>query len=51
MQVEYRSTQLGRYCCSRQRIVTTDKICGGLPARKLDELVTRQVLSRSHRLD
>ena len=44
MQVEYRSTQLGRYCCSRQRIVTTDKICGGLPARKLDELVTRQVL-------
>ncbi len=28
MQVEYRSTQLGRYCCSRQRIVTTDKTCG-----------------------
>ena len=44
MQVEYRSTQLGRYCCSRQRIVPTDKICGGLPARKVDELVTRQVL-------
>ncbi len=44
MQVEYRSIRLGRYSCSRQRIATTDEVCGGLPARGLDELVTRQVL-------
>jgi len=44
MQVDYRSTRYGRYSCSRRRIAATDEVCGGLPARGLDELVTGQVL-------
>jgi DNA invertase Pin-like site-specific DNA recombinase len=44
MQVQYRSTRLGRYSCSRRRIETTDETCGGLPAQGLDELVARQIL-------
>ena len=44
MQVEYRTIRQGRYSCSQQRIVPSDKICGGLPARNVDEFVTRQIL-------
>jgi DNA invertase Pin-like site-specific DNA recombinase len=44
MQVEYRTIRQGRYCCSRRRFVATDEVCGGLPARGLDELVTQQLL-------
>ena len=45
MYVSYRTTKLGRYCCSRAaRFVPTDDVCGGLPARRIDELVCRQIL-------
>jgi hypothetical protein len=44
MQVEYNTIRHGRYSCSRVRFVAADEICGGLPARGLDELVTQQVL-------
>ena len=44
MHVEYRTTRLGRYCCSRRRFAATDEVCGSLPARGLDELVTEQLL-------
>ena len=44
MYVSYQSIQHGRYCCSRPRFAPTDEVCSGLPARGLDELVSRQVL-------
>jgi len=44
MQVEYRTIRLGRYSCSQRRFAPSDEVCGGLPARGLDELITRQVL-------
>jgi DNA invertase Pin-like site-specific DNA recombinase len=44
MQVEYRTIRRGRYSCSRQRLAAGDEVCGGLPARGLDELVADQVL-------
>jgi DNA invertase Pin-like site-specific DNA recombinase len=44
MHVGYQSIRLGRYSCSRQRIEVEDEVCGGLPARGVDELVTQQVL-------
>jgi len=44
MQVDYQKIGYGRYSCSRQRLDPTDEVCGGLPARGLDEQVTRQIL-------
>jgi hypothetical protein len=44
MQVEYKTIRQGRYSCSRRRFAATDEVCGGLPARGLDELVTQQLL-------
>jgi hypothetical protein len=44
MYVSYQSIRHGRYCCSRPRFAPTDEVCSGLPARSLDELVSRQVL-------
>jgi DNA invertase Pin-like site-specific DNA recombinase len=44
MCVSYQSIHHGRYCCSRPRFAPTDEVCSGLPARSLDELVSRQVL-------
>jgi DNA invertase Pin-like site-specific DNA recombinase len=44
MQVEYRTIRLGRYSCSKRRYAATDEVCGGLPARGVDELVARLVL-------
>src|SRR5271166_4412370 len=44
MYVSYQSIRHGRYCCSRPRFEPTDEVCSGLPARSLDELVSRQVL-------
>ncbi len=41
---DYQSISCGRYACSRRRIATADEVCGGLSARVLDEVVTRQVL-------
>lgn len=45
MYVNYRTIKLGRYCCSRTaRFAPTDDVCSGLPARPVDELVSRQIL-------
>ncbi|WP_406696722.1 recombinase family protein [Singulisphaera sp. Ch08] len=44
MLVEYRTIRQGRYSCTRRRFAATDEVCGGLPARGLDELVTQQLL-------
>ena len=45
MYVSYQSMPLGRYCCSRAaRFAPTDDVCSGLAARKVDDLVSRQVL-------
>jgi hypothetical protein len=45
MYVSYQTVKLGRYCCSRAaRFAPTDDVCSGLPARRVDELVCRQVL-------
>lgn len=45
MYVSYQTIKLGRYCCSRAaRFAPTDDVCSGLPARRVDELVSRQVL-------
>jgi hypothetical protein len=44
MQVDYQSISRARYSCSRRRLTPTDKVCGGMPARRLDEFVTRQIL-------
>jgi len=44
MQVDYGSVRAGRYTCSARRLLETDKVCGGLPAKILDRLVTAQLL-------
>ena len=44
MQVEYRTIRRGRYSCSQRRFVPTDEVCGGLPARGLDDLIMSKVL-------
>ena len=44
MSVSYKSIHHGRYNCSRPRFEPTDEACSGLPARSLDELISRQVL-------
>jgi DNA invertase Pin-like site-specific DNA recombinase len=44
MSVSYKLIHHGRYNCSRPRFEPTDEACSGLPARSLDELVSRQVL-------
>jgi DNA invertase Pin-like site-specific DNA recombinase len=44
MQVEYHTIRQGRYSCSQRRFAAIDEVCGGLPARGLDELVTQQLL-------
>jgi DNA invertase Pin-like site-specific DNA recombinase len=44
MHASYASIEQGRYTCTRPRFAPTDEVCGGLPARGLDELITHQVL-------
>ena len=44
MQVDYRSISRARYLCSRRRLAPTDEACGGMPAWRLDEFVTQQLL-------
>jgi DNA invertase Pin-like site-specific DNA recombinase len=44
LHASYASIEQGRYTCTRPRFEPTDEICGGLPARGLDELVAGQVL-------
>jgi DNA invertase Pin-like site-specific DNA recombinase len=45
MYVSYQTIKLGRYCCSRAaRFAPTDDVCSGIPARRVDDLVSRQVL-------